>query len=103
MTSDGSIVAFDAARAMLRIQFTPDGTRVVLTISGRLDAESLSTLRRSLDIVPEGQTIVLDLADLVLADCEGVRFLGRWETRGRIVLRNCPAYIRTWIAAEDAP
>jgi len=86
---------------MLRIQVTTDGTWVVLTISGRLDTESLGTLDRSLDVVPEGRTIVLDLADLVLADREGVRFLGRWEARGRLVLRNCPAYIRTWIAAED--
>ena len=86
---------------MLRIQFTPEGTWVVLTISGRLDAESLCTLLQSLDIVPKGRTIALDLADLVLADREGVLFLGCWEARGRIVLRNCPAYIRTWIAAED--
>jgi len=87
--------------AMLRIQFMTNGMWVVLTISGRLDAESFSTLIRSLDVVPEGRTIVLDLADLVLADREGVRFLGRWEARGRIALHNCPACIRTWIAAED--
>ena len=88
-------------RAMLRIQFTTGGSWIALTICGRLDAESLGTLRRSLDLVPEGRTIVLDLADLVLADREGVRFLGCWEARGRVALRNCPAYIRTWIAAED--
>ena len=86
---------------MLRIQFTMDGEWVVLTISGRLDPESLDTLFRSLRVLPEGRTVVLDLADLVLADREGVRCLGRWEACGRVVLRNCPAYIRTWIAAED--
>jgi len=43
----------------------------------------------------------LDLADLILADREAVRFLGDREACGRIVVRNCPAYIRRWIESED--
>ena len=86
---------------MLRIQRTTDRTLTVLTVSGRLDAENVSELRQSLDIVPAGEAVVLDLADLVLADREAVRFLGDREACGRIVLRNCPAYIRRWMACED--
>jgi hypothetical protein len=29
-----------------------------------------------------------------------VRVLRRYEARGRVVLHNCPAYVRTWMAGE---
>jgi anti-anti-sigma regulatory factor len=86
---------------MLRIQRTADRTITVLTVSGRLDAHNVGELRRSLDIAPAGETVVLDLADLVLADREAIHYLGEREACGRIVLRNCPAYIRMWMASED--
>jgi hypothetical protein len=44
--------------------------------------------------------VVLDLADLVLADRDVVRLLREFEARERIVLRNCPAYIRMWMAGQ---
>ena len=83
---------------MLRIQRTTDGTT---TVSGRLDAENINELRQSLDIVPDGDAVVLDLADLLLADREAVRFLGDREASGRIVLRHCPAYIRRWLESRS--
>jgi anti-anti-sigma regulatory factor len=86
---------------MLRIQCTTNRTITVLTVSGRLDAENVSELRQSLDRVPAGEAVVLDLADLVLADREAIRFLGDREACGRIVLRNCPGYIRRWMTGED--
>ena len=82
---------------MLKIRRTTDGTITVLTISGRLDAENISELRESLDAVPDGDLVALDLADLVLADREAIRFLGDREASGQIALRHCPAYIRTWL------
>ena len=87
---------------MLRIQRTTDRTITVVTVSGRLDAENVSELRQSLDIVPAGEAVVLDLADLVLADREAIRFLSDGEACGRIVLRHCPAYIRIWMAGVDS-
>jgi anti-anti-sigma regulatory factor len=81
---------------MLRIQRTIGRTPTVLTVSGRLDVDNVSELRQLLDVVPAGE-VVLDLADLVLADREAVRFLGEREAVGRIVLRNCPAYILRWL------
>ena len=86
---------------MLKIQRATDGTITVLTVSGRLDAENINELRQSLDILPEGNTVVLDLADLLLADREAVRFLGDREASGRIVLRHCPAYIRGWLESRS--
>jgi hypothetical protein len=85
---------------MLRIQSTTVGTITVLTVSGRLDAENINELRQSLDILPDGEAVALDLADLLLADREAVRFLGDREASGRIVLRHCPAYVRRLIGGE---
>ena len=85
---------------MLKIQRTTDRAAVVLTVSGRLDVENVSELCESLDAIPGGAAVVLDLTDLVLADRDVVRLLRKFEARGRIVLRNCPEYIRIWMAAE---
>ena len=35
-----------------------------------------------------------------LADRNAVRVLRQYEASGRVVLRNCPAYVRTWMAGE---
>ena len=86
---------------MLKIQRTTDRAAVVLTVCGRLDAENVSELCESLDAIPGGAAVVLDLADLVLADRDVVRLLRKFEASGRIMLRHCPAYIRIWMAAED--
>ena len=85
---------------MLKIQRTTDHAAIVLTVSGRLDAENVSELCESLDAIPGGAAVVLDLTDLVLADRDVVRLLREFEAGERIVLRNCPAYIRIWMAAE---
>jgi anti-anti-sigma regulatory factor len=86
---------------MLKIQQTTDRGAVVLTVSGRLDAENVGQLCELLDAVSIDATVALDLRDLVLADRAVVRLLREFEERRRIVLRNCPAYIRIWMAAED--
>jgi anti-anti-sigma regulatory factor len=96
----GPIVAFGATGSMLRIQRTTDGTITVLTVSGRLDAANIDELRQSLDTVPDGDAVALDLADLLLADRAAVRLLGDREASGQIVLRHCPAYIRRLMESE---
>ena len=85
---------------MLRIHRTSDPT-VVFTISGQLDADSVKELCLMVDVEPAGSVLVLDLRDLVLADRDAVRFLREHEARGRVVLRNCPAYVRTWMLGEN--
>jgi anti-anti-sigma regulatory factor len=87
--------------AVLKIQRTTDRAAVVLTVSGRLDAGNVSELCESLDAIPGGAAVVLDLRDLVLADRDVVRLLREFQASERIVLRNCPTYIRIWMAAED--
>ena len=85
---------------MLKIQRKANG-QVVLTLSGRLDADSLSELATMLDAQPAGWAVVLDLKDVVLVDRDTVRFLRAREHDG-IGLRNCPPYIRAWIEREEA-
>jgi len=86
--------------ALLKIQRTRDRT-VVFTVSGRLDAENVSELCQLIDAEPAGAVVVLDFTDVVLADRDAIRYLRDCETGDRIVLRNCPAYIRAWMAAEE--
>jgi len=85
---------------LLKIQRTMDRT-VVFTVSGRLDAENVSELCQLIDAEPAGAAVVLDFTDVVLADRDAIRYLRDCETGDRIVLRNCPAYIRAWMAAEE--
>ena len=85
---------------MLRIQRTT-GKTTVLTVIGRLGAENVSELCQLVETEPTDKVLVLDLADLVLADRAVVRILRNFELQERIVLRNCPAYIREWITREQ--
>ena len=86
---------------MFRIQRTTDGAAIVLTVSGRLDAGNVSDLSATLNGLGAGAAVVLDLTDLVLADRDVIRLLKLYEAREGVVLHNCPAYIRIWMAAED--
>jgi anti-anti-sigma regulatory factor len=81
---------------MLKIQRTANGD-VVFTVSGRLEAHNISELSALLAAEEGGRTRVLDLKDVVLVDGEVVRFLCACVNYN-VVLRNCPPYIRTWMA-----
>ena len=84
---------------MLKIRRTTDPV-VVFTLSGRLKAENMCELSGVITAEPEGQPLVLDLADLVLVDRAAIRFLRDCEASRHIALRNCPPYIRAWMARE---
>jgi hypothetical protein len=70
---------------------------VVLRVSGRIDAEHVDTLRELISREKSGAAI--DLTEVMLVDREAVRLLALSEAKG-IELRNCPAYIREWVARE---
>jgi anti-anti-sigma regulatory factor len=84
---------------MLKIQRKANG-EVVFTVSGRLEAANVSDLSALLAAEPAGRALVLDLKDVVLVDRDVVRFLRAREGDG-VALRNCPPYIREWIAREE--
>jgi anti-anti-sigma regulatory factor len=83
---------------MLKIQRRANGD-VVFTVSGRLEADNVSELSALLAAEQRGRTSVLDLKDLVAVDGDAVRFLRMCEADS-IVLRNCPPYIRAWMARD---
>ena len=83
---------------MLKVRRTEDRD-AVFTVSGRLQADSVGELSALLAAEPAGRTLVLDLKDLLLVDRDAVHFLRVCEGDG-IVLRNCPPYIRAWMARE---
>jgi len=81
-----------------RVQILPQAEVVTFILSGRFRAEEVPELQR-LFAVEENRHIVLDLEEVKLVDREAVRFLACCEANG-IQLKNCPAYIREWIATE---
>jgi hypothetical protein len=91
--SDGASTAMTC-----KIERTVDGEDfVVLRVSGRIDGETVDTLREV--IGQEKGGLALDLTEVMLVDREAVRRLAAIEANG-IELRNCPAYVREWIAKE---
>ncbi len=70
---------------------------MVLRVSGRIHAEHVDTLREL--VGREKGQMAIDLKEVILVDREVVGFLAVSEAGG-IELRNCPAYIREWVARE---
>jgi anti-anti-sigma regulatory factor len=83
---------------MLRIQRTANSD-IVFAVSGRLQADNVSELSALLAAEQDGRTRVLDLKDVVLVDGDVVRFLCVC-VNDSVVLRNCPPYIRAWMARQ---
>ena len=83
---------------MFQIRRFEDGGRVILSISGHIDRESLAEFKRLLDAeCGENPTaVVLDLADVKLVHREAVKFLAGCEAGG-MELRSCPSYVRAWM------
>jgi len=83
---------------MLRIERSSN-RGVVFSLSGQIEAEDIAELQRLLSLEAVGQDIAFDLQDVILVDRDAMKFLARCESEG-IELKNCPAYVREWIAAE---
>lgn len=84
---------------MLKIERSLEGQVVVFAISGRLDKEHIAELEKLISVETEGDRIVLDLKDVILAGQDAVGFLDRCETGG-IMLLHCAGYIREWITRQ---
>ena len=84
---------------MLRIQRSVERNHVVFALSGRIEAEDLAELQRLCRCETNGHKLVLDLGDLRLVNRDAIKFLADCEAGGT-KLRNCPAYVREWIAQE---
>ena len=83
----------------LRIQRSDEHEWVVLTLSGRIQADQVPELKALLSSAPDPK-LVLDLRDVKLVDRAAVRFLAEIEAEGA-KLRNCSAFVRAWISQEQ--
>ena len=72
---------------------------VILRISGGIAGQEVDMLRAVLE--QERGVVTIDLKDVLLVDREAVQLLALRESNGD-ELRNCPAYIREWVARERA-
>jgi hypothetical protein len=82
---------------MLRIEKLLGKTPTVLKLSGRIQEENLSEVRREIEQCTDSPK--LDLKDVNLLDRPSVRFLIQCESQG-IQQINCPLFIEEWIACE---
>ena len=70
-------------------------------LSGRIEAEYLSELRRLVEGEERRRRLTLDLGEVKLVDRDAVTFLAQCEAAGA-TLENCPVYVREWITRERA-
>jgi hypothetical protein len=87
-----------AVDPMLKITRVTDAGTPTLIVSGRIGAEQLPDLGRSIE-AEQARELVLDLQEVTLVDVEVVRFFLRCEAQG-ICIAHCPAYVREWMARE---
>lgn len=87
---------------MWKIQKMKNASGVVLSISGRIEAEELIELQNTVSSEETPlQKVELDLENVRLVDQQVIAYLASREADGT-PLRNCPAYIREWIEREKA-
>lgn len=84
---------------MWKVQKTEQGGLVVLLVSGRIEGEHLTELRKAFNVETKNQNFILDMSEVRLVDQDSIEFLSRCEANGA-ELRNCPAYIREWIERD---
>jgi hypothetical protein len=84
---------------MWKVQRTNDGDLIVLLMSGRIEAQHLAELREVLVVETGDQEFALDIREVRLVDQDAITFLADCEANG-VHLRNCPPYIREWIARD---
>ena len=74
-----------------------DRVRDRVRLSGEFRSEHVHQVKAELDLCTP--PVILDLAEVDLADVEAIRFLNSCETKGVSVLQ-CSAYIRAWMFQE---
>ena len=86
-------------RKMFQILRSSREHGIVFLVSGRIDEDAVSELRRLFDLDLASKRLILDLKGVRLVQAEAVEFLGQCQNAG-IEIRNCPAYVREWIRSN---
>jgi anti-anti-sigma regulatory factor len=84
---------------MFKMEARSDGKKLVLRLSGRMQAPHVEQLRARISNAM--RSVALDLEEVTLVDRDVVRFLSTCESQG-IELQHCAPYIREWIQRESA-
>ena len=88
------------ARPMtFRIEAAARGRFTVFTLSGRVEKQAITELRRLFELQTDYRDIVPDLKDVGLVDRDVMGFLARCEADGA-KLENCAPFIREWMERE---
>jgi anti-anti-sigma regulatory factor len=74
-------------------------SEIVLRVCGRVHIECVNTIKELIET--ESAKTVLDLSEVTLADSAAATFLATCELEG-IELRECPAFLRSWISKEQS-
>jgi hypothetical protein len=82
-----------------RIETAARGRFTVFILSGRLEKEAITEMKRLFESQPDYRHIFLDLKDVGVIDREVMQFLVRCEADG-VKLENCASYIREWMDRE---
>lgn len=85
----------------LRIQRSPAGELVTLTISGALVEEYVAELQKVVETEEPHRAVILDLQEVTHVSREAMSLLARLEASGARLVR-CPEYLRQWISREGA-
>ncbi len=82
-----------------RIETATRGTLRVFILSGRIDKQATTELRRLFEGQTDCRDIVLDMKDVGVIDRDVMCFFMSCEADG-VKLENCASYIREWMERE---
>jgi len=82
-----------------RIDTAARGRFTVFALSGRIETQAVTELKRLFESQTDYRDIVLDLKDVGVVDRDVVCFFVRCEAEG-VRLENCASYIREWMERE---
>jgi hypothetical protein len=82
---------------MLKIEYVSENGGTRLRLSGELRSAQIEEVRAEIARV---SPLVLDVAEIGVADLDGVRWLNACRTAG-VKVENCAPYIREWMRQEE--
>jgi hypothetical protein len=83
----------------MRIQQSEDGHLQIRPGISRIDIESIAVAQTPFQLDLTGRCIALNIEDLYLMDRDAIWVLELCGVE-TVQLRNCPQYIRDWLARE---
>ena len=83
-----------------RIETVARGRFTIFILSGRIEKEAISELRKLFESQTDVRDIALDLKDVGVINRDAMHFFMRCQADG-VKLENCASYIREWMEREN--